>query len=121
MKNIFCKKRYNCNRTVKRYLKYVKRQVKATTDQKKDQYWVKLENLFASGTSKQMWHGMQMITGYKEKEKGICVVNKNRIANEMNICFARFETIDFFYERAVELETVNTENGNPITLHTEKV
>ena len=34
-----------------------------------------------------MRHGMQMITGYKEKEKIICVENENQLANEMNILF----------------------------------
>ena len=51
----------------------------------------------------QMWHGMQMITGYKEKEQRICVENENHITNEMNIFFARFETTDFAQELALEL------------------
>ena len=88
----------------------------ATIEQKKDQYRVKPENQFASGKTKQMWHGMQMITGYKEKEKRIWVENENQVANEMNIFFARFETTDFAQERALELETLNSENGHPITL-----
>ena len=73
----------------------MKRKVKATIEQKKDHYRVKLENQFASGKTKQMWHGMQMITGYKEKENGIYVENENQVANEMNIFCARFETTDF--------------------------
>ena len=45
-----------------------------------------------------MWHGMQMITGYKENERRIWVENENHVANEMNIFFARFKnkTTDFF-------------------------
>ena len=66
----------------------MKRKVKATIQQKNDLYRVKLENQFVSGKSKQMWHGMPMITGYKEKEKRICVGNENQIVNEMNIFFA---------------------------------
>ena len=68
-----------------------------------------------------MWHGMQMITGYKEKEKRICVENKTQVANEMNIFFARFETTDFVQEHALELETINSENEHPITLQVEEV
>ena len=68
-----------------------------------------------------MWHGMQMITGYKEKEKWICVEKENQVANEMNIFFARFETIDFAKERAPELEILNSENGHLITLQVEDV
>ena len=62
-----------------------------------------------------------MITGYKEKEKRICVENKNQVANKMNIFFARFETTDFVQERALELETLNSENRHPITLQVEEV
>ena len=60
-----------------------------------------------------MWHGMQMITGYIEKENRICVENENQVANEMNIFFARFETTDLAQERSLELETLNSENGLP--------
>jgi len=46
----------------------MKRKVKVTIEQKKDQYRVKLETQFVSGKYKQLWHGMQMITGYKGKK-----------------------------------------------------
>ena len=36
----------------------------------------------------------------------------------MNTFFARFETTDFFQERALDLETLNSEKGNPITNNT---
>ena len=60
-----------------------------------------------------------MITGYKEKENRICVENENQVANELNIFFARFETTDFVQKRALELQTLNSENGHPITLQVE--
>ena len=62
---------------------------------------------------------MQMITGYKAKENRICVDHENQVANEMNIFIARFETIDFVQERALESETLHSENRNPITLQVE--
>ena len=73
------------------------------------------------GKTNQMWHGIQMITGYKEKEKRICVKNENQVANEINIFFARFENTDFVQERALELEILNIENGHPMTLQAEEV
>ena len=51
-----------------------------------------------------------MTTDYKEKEKRICVGNEHHLANEMNI-FARFE----------KLQTLNSDNGHPITLQVEEV
>ena len=60
-----------------------------------------------------------MKTGYKEKEKRICVQNENHVANKMNIFSARFETTDFVQERALELETLNSENEHPIILQVE--
>ena len=53
-----------------------------------------------------------MITGYIENKTWICIENENQIANEIKIFFARFVTTDFFQERALELETRNSENGN---------
>ena len=120
MKNLLCQKRDIWKNGTECQWKDVKRKVKATIEQKKDHYRLKLENKFASGKTKQMWHGMQMITGYK-KEKIISVENENQVANEMNIFFARFETTDFVQERALDLETLNSENGHPITLQVEEV
>ena len=121
MKNLLCQKRNIWKNGTECQWTDVKRKVKATVEQKKDHYRVKLENQFASGKTKQMWRGMQMITGYKEKEKRICVEIENQLANEMNIFLARFETTDFVQERALELETLNSENGHPITLQVEDV
>ena len=59
----------------------MKRKVKATIEKKKDHYRVKLENQFASGKTKQMWHGMQLITGYKGK-KNLC--RKRKPGSERN-------------------------------------
>ena len=120
MKNLLCQKRDIWKNGTECQWKDVKRKVKATIEQKKDHYRLKLENKFASGKTKQMWHGMQMITGYK-KEKRISVENENQVANEMNIFFAPFETTDFVQERALDLETLNSENGHPITLQVEEV
>ena len=121
IKNLLCQKRDIWKNETECQWKYVKRKVTATIEQKKDHYRVKLENQFASGKTKQMWHGMQMITGYKKKEKRICVENENQVANEMNIFFARFKTIDLAQERALEFETLNSENRHPITLQVEEV
>ena len=109
MKNILCQKRDIWKNGTAYQWKYVKRKYKATIKQNKDQSRVKLENQFASAKTKQMWHGMQMITCYKEKEKRICVENENHVVNETNIFFARFETI----------ETLNSENGHQMTLPVE--
>ena len=87
MKNILCQKKDIWENGTECQWKDVKRKIKATIEQKKDKYRVKLENQFASGKNKQMWHGMQMITGYKDKEKRIYVENENQVANEMNIFF----------------------------------
>ena len=121
MKNLLCQKRDIWKNGTECQWKDVKRKVNATIEQKKDHYRVKLKKQFASGKTKQMWHGMQMITGYKEKEKRICVENEKQVANEMSIFFARFETTDFVQKRALELETLNSENGHPITLQVEEV
>ena len=72
MKNLLCQKRDIWKNGTECQWKDVKRKVKATIEQKKAQYRVKLENRFVSGKTKQMWHSMQMITGYKEKERRIC-------------------------------------------------
>ena len=49
MKNILCQKRDIWKNGTQCQWKDVKRKVKATIEQKKDQYRVKLENQFASG------------------------------------------------------------------------
>ena len=65
MKNLLCKKLDTCKNGTESQWKDVKRNVTVTIGHKKNQYMVKLENRFASGK----WHGMQIITGYKKKEK----------------------------------------------------
>ena len=69
MKNLVCQKKDIWKIGNDCQWKDVKRKVKATIKQKKDHYRVTLENQFASGKTKQMWYGMQMITGYKEEKK----------------------------------------------------
>ena len=113
MRNLLCQKRDIWKNGTECQWKDVTRKIKATIEQKKDHCRVKLENQFVPGKIKQVWHGMQMITRYKEKEKRICVENESQVANEMNIFFARFETTDFAQERALELETLNSENIHP--------
>ena len=77
MKNLLCQKRYIWKNGSECLWKDVKRNVKATIKQKKDKYRVKLENQLISGKSAQMWHCIQMMTEYKEKET-ICVENETK-------------------------------------------
>jgi hypothetical protein len=85
---------------VKRLQKEVRRTVQANKRRFKD----RVENNLASGRSRQVWSGLQTMTGYRTGRNSLDSADQQTLANDLSTFFGRFDTTDFSTERASALE-----------------
>ena len=77
--------------------------VKRTVLANKRRYKDKVEEHLASANSRQVWKGLQTMTGYRPAKKSVDAENQQTLANDLNSFYGRFDVNDYSTERASAL------------------
>ncbi len=62
-------------------------------------YKDKIESFFQTSDTRSVWQGIQAITGYKPKNKNMCVENETMYANDLNEFYSRFDKYDSSFQQ----------------------
>ena len=73
----------------------VEAEIKLLTQSCKMRFKQSLENKFRSNNTKDLWKGLQQITGFNLKIPSLVSSDQSKFANELNQFYARFERHDF--------------------------
>jgi hypothetical protein len=108
----------------KEELRAVQKELKKAIREGKEQYKQKLEAKLERNNVKDVWQGMQKITGYSKKNKFDGSSSGSDFADELNTFYARFDVHDFKDECNTILRSDDVSNSavqEPVTLSVDDV
>ena len=95
--------RWGSTEDVKRLQKEARKEIL----QNKKKFRHKVEDSFASNSSRQLWSSLQTMTGYNPNKKSLVADDPRKLAHVLNCFYARFDSTDFSADRAATLAEVN--------------
>ncbi|KAL8596932.1 hypothetical protein ACOMHN_062302 [Nucella lapillus] len=104
----------------KEEVKRLQKEVKKTVLANKRRFKEKVESNMASSNSRQVWSGLQTMTGYKPGKKGLDAEDLQQLSRDLNTFYGRFDNTDFFAERESTLEKLNGRDESEEVLTNEK-
>ncbi|KAL8579300.1 hypothetical protein ACOMHN_010884 [Nucella lapillus] len=105
----------------KEEVKRLQKEVKKTVLANKQRFKEKVESNMASSNSRQVWSGLQTMTGYKPGKKGLDAEDLQQLSRDLNTFYGRFDNTDFSAERESTLEKLNGRDENEEVLTNEEV
>jgi hypothetical protein len=81
-------------------VKRLQKEARKVILESKKKFRDKIEDSFASNDTRQVWSGLQTMTGYKPGKRALDVEDQQQLADELNTFYGRFDTADFSTERA---------------------
>ncbi|KAL8566693.1 hypothetical protein ACOMHN_050342 [Nucella lapillus] len=105
----------------KEEVKRLQKEVKKTVLANKRRFKEKVESNMASCNSRQVWSGLQTMTGYKPGNKGLDAEDLQQMSRDLNTFYGRFDNTDFSAVRESTLEKLNGRDENEEVLTNEEV
>ena len=102
-------------------VKEIQKKIDKAINQAKKSFKDKLEDNFRGNKPKQLWEGIQTITGCKPKKKELNVEDEAKLANELNDFYTRFDCYDFSKEQSEVLEEIESLPCESVKVQDEEV
>jgi hypothetical protein len=97
-------------------VKDLQRELRARVKENKKKFKQKVEASFKTNNPRQLWQSLNTVTGYKPTKKNINADNAQKLADELNQFYSRFDQLDFGAEQAAILDEVRRRESQPVVI-----